>query len=331
MADEKFSEFGKGRRSLFGNIICEDKDNIVFSSDPSKFWKDAENSDIINVEEDGTLKFSANGKMYVKWFDVKPNTSYFLSFFGRTDFPNWTDLYFGILGEDGFPFKNYHTKKEYGFFVSREAYDQVLTIKGQDGEWYRRTYMFTVFNTTKIGFFACGNVGTAFLNRIYLCEANNVRNSAGRKESTVFNYCEDINSCALENNYIKDFSCFIKGENYGKFVEITGEKLRYKYNRKGCYYLAWLPLDDDRIYTFVYSDEVKKVGDCLYGFIAENPDGKRKWLSNKSAKKTHGKETNADAIAVVKDDKIAFAVYDGGGEVEFSDFRIFLLGNGVEH
>ena len=330
MVCEKFSEFGKGRRSLFGNIICEDKDNIIPADSLSEFWKDAQNSEIVTVSEDGTINFSANGKMYVKWFEVKPNTSYFLSFFGRTDFPEWTDLYFGILGEDGLPFRNYHTKKEIDFFVSREAYDQVLTIKGQDGEWYRRTYMFTVFSTKKVGFFACGNVGTVFLNRIYLCEANKIGNSPGRKESMVFNACEDTKNCSPENNFIKDSDCFTNGENYGKFVEIIGEKLRYEYSGQGCYYLAWLPLDDDRIYTFVYTDEVKEAGNCIYGFIAENPDGKRKWLSNKSANKTHEKETNADAIAVVKGDRIAFAVYDGGGEVEFSDFKVFLLGNGIE-
>jgi len=328
---KEFSKFGKGRRTLFGNLICEPEDNIINVCEPSSFWKEAENSETVTVENDGSVKFSANGKTYIKWFAVKPNTSYFLSFYGRTDAPCWTDLNFGILGEDGLPFENYHTKKENDFYVSRNAQDQVLTVRGQDGEWYRRAYMFTVFDTEKVGFFASGTQGAVFFNRIYLCEANKIRNPESRKESMIFNPAEDVKDCLPENNMIANRDSFINGDNFGNFVTFADNNLLYTYKGQGCYYFARLPLEDDRVYTFVYSDEVKQSGGCVYGFIAEDANGKRRWLLKKSAKTPHGKETNADAVAVVKGDKIAFAVYDGGGEVEFSDFRIFLLGNGVEN
>ena len=330
MSSENFSKFGNGRRTLFGNMVCRCEDNIVPAENPCAFWYDAENSEIAEVKDGKTVKFTANGKTYIKWFAVKPNTSYFLSFYGRTEPPVWTDLNFGIMGEDGLPFENYHTKAENDFYVSRNAQDQTLTVRGQDGEWYRRAYMFTVFNTDKVAFFASGTQGTVFLNRIYLCEATKIRSPETRKESAVFNPSEDTKDCLPQNNLISNTDSFVKGENYGAFVNVTDDKLHYSYGGNGCYYFAWLPLEDDRIYTFVYSDEVKQAGACTYGFVSEDANGRRKWLINKSAQNIHQKETNADAVALVKGERIAFAVYDGGGEAEFSDFKVFLLGNGID-
>lgn len=330
MIYENFSKFGKGRRTLFANINCNPTDNMLISNEPDAFWNDAENSEIVSVQTDETVKFTANGKWYVKWFDVKPNTSYFLSFFGRTEPPVWTDLNFGILGEDRLPLENHHTKAENDFYVFREGQDQTLTVKGQDGEWYRRTYMFTTFDTEKIGFFAHGNQGIVYLKKLFLCEANKLTNPEARKECMIFNPSEDTKNCAPKNNFIRNFDCFEKGENYGQFINVNGDKLHYSYNGRGCYYLAWLPLIEDRIYTFVYSDKVNKTGNAIYGFIAENGSGKRRWITNKSANRVHDKETTSDAIAVVKGEKVAFAVYDGGGDIEFTDFKIFLMGNGIE-
>ncbi len=331
MRYENFSKFGKGRRTLFPNINCNQDDNLFYTQEPNSFWKNADNSEILTVEPNDEIKFSANGKRYVKWFELKPNTSYFLSFFGRTQLPEWTDLNFGILGEDELPFENFHTVAENAFFVFREGQDQNLTVKGQDGEWYRRTYMFTTSNSKKFGFFAFGKQGTVYLKKLYLCEANNLTNPETRKDSMVFNNSEDVKDCLPQNNFVNNWQPFINGDNYGSFVTVTNDALRYSYNNQGCYYFAWLPLDEDKVYTFVYTDEVKKAGNSMYGFIAENQSGKRKWLTNKSASKVHSKETTADAITVTKGDKIAFAVYDGGGEVEFSNFKIFLLGNGIDN
>ena len=327
--NKNFSKFGAGRRTLFPNMVCAPEDNFIPPDNFSAFWKDADNSDMLTVEDDRTVKISANGKRYVKWFSVKPNTSYFLSFFGKTDISQWTDLNFGILGEDGLPFENHHTKAENDFYVFREGQDQTLTVKGQDGEWYRRTYMFSVFDTEKVGFFAEGTCGTVFLNRVYLCKASKIRNSESRRESIIFNSSEDVNDCLPQNNIIKDLTPFKNGENYGSFITVSNNSLNYSYGKKGCYYFAWLPLEDNRIYTFVYSDEVKQAGKCVYGFIAEDASGRRKWISNKTAKNVHMKETTSDAVAVVKGERIAFAVYDGGGEAEFSDFKIFFMGDGI--
>ena len=327
MVYDRFSKFGIGRRTLFGTVICEDEDNIFQNSE--KFWEDAENSEIITFKED-EIKFVANGKIYAKWLYVKPNTSYFLAFKGRTDPRNWTDFNFGILGEDSLAFENRHTSAENAFYVFKEGQDQVISIKGQDGEWYKRTYMFRTFDTEKVAFFAVGNTGTVFLKDLYLFEANNAVNPDFRKESTAINYGEDIKNCLKENNYADDLSVFQNGDNYGQFVKFDNGKLHYSYNQKGCYYFAWLPIESNRIYTFVYSDTVKKSGDAVYGFVTENQDGKRKWLSQKSAKTQHDKQTTADAFAIVKGDKVAFAVFDGGGEVEISDLKVFLFGNGID-
>ena len=330
MICEGFSRYGSGRRTLFANLICEPEDNFIPTLDPEPFWTEAENREIVTVQSDGAVKFSANGKRYVKWFAAKPHTSYFLSFYGRTEPPVWTDLNFGILGEDGLPFENFHTKKEEAFYVSKNAQDQLLTVKGQDGEWYRRAYMFTVGDTERVGFFASGTQGTVFLNRIYLCEATKIRNPVNRRESMIFNPSEDLKDCLPQNNVIRDISFFSNGENFGDFVDVSEDGLHYSFKRRGCYYIVRMPLQEDRVYTIAYSDEVKKEGGCVYGFIAENESGKRRWLLKKSAEYVHGKERNADAVALVKGEKIAFAVYDGGGEVKFSDFKIFLLGNGID-
>lgn len=331
MIYENFSKFGKGRRTLFANINCNPSDNLFHTKEPIVFWKDAENSDNISIESDEEIKFTANGKRYVKWFELKPNTAYFLSFYGKTEPPVWTDLNFGVLGEDCLPLENHHTVAENSFYVFREGQDQTLTVKGQDGEWYRRAYMFNTFDSKKFGFFADGNQGAVHLKKLYLCEANKLTNPQNRCESMIFNPSEDIINCLPENNFVSEMDCFFNGDNYGDFVKVNDKTLEYSYNQKGCYYFAWLPLEEDRVYTFVYSDEVKQVGNCTYGFVAENASGKRRWLFNKSADRVHSIETTANAIAVVKGEKIAFAVYDGGGEVVFSNFKIFLLGNGIEN
>lgn len=329
MTDNKaYSSFGFGRRTLFGALQCENSDNLLFSDDMKEFLRDAENGEIITVS-DGLIRISANGKKYVKWLAVKPHTWYFLSFSGRTGCPVWTDLNFGIMGTDRLPFKNLHTKKEESFFVHKYALDQMITVKGQDGEWYARNYLFHTGDTDKVGFFADGSEGCVEFQKLLICEANNAGNTERRKESTVLNWSDDICDCLPEHNFAGNVEVFESGENYGDFIEIRDKSLKYLAKNRSYYYFAWLPVEENRLYIFSYSHAVNKSGNAVYGFMVQKPDGKRKWLFNNSAKTEHSEQTVSNFVSVVKGDKIAFAFFDGGGEVEISNIKVFKIGHGI--
>lgn len=206
----------------------------------------------------------------------------------------------------------------------------MLTVRGQDGEWYPRVYSFYTGANEKIGFFADGSCGRVILNEIKLFEAIKAENPEVRVSSGVMNYKEDINDCAPENNYVTDTVFFEKFEYFNSFIFREKEIIKYSPSNKGCCYFAWLPLEENRIYTFSFKEHVIKSGGACYGFVAENSKGKRRWLLQKSASAEGTEQVESNAFALVKGEKIAFAVFDGGGEVQFSDFKIFLFGNGLQ-
>ena len=328
MLQNEWAKSGKGRRTLFGKITCLDADNMMADFKSHAFLADnAENAQMITCGEE-KICFTANGETYIKWLNVKPNTQYFLFFEGRTQPPEWTDIHFGIADSDKRPLKNYHTKHEKDFYVFDQGTDQTLTVRGQDGEWYHRTYAFNTGSNRKIGFFADGTVGRVFLRDLKIFEAVCARPPKTRNSGD-FNWVEDIKTCLPEHNLIKS-EHFDKFENFNTFIFRKENVIIYKNANRGCYYFAWLPIESNAIYTFAYKCRVRKIGGAAYGFVVEKPDGKRYWLSQKSASSLCGIEQQADAFVIAEGDKVAFAVFDGGGEVEFTDFKIFLFGNGKE-
>lgn len=325
MDNQKFSSFGFGRRTLYGIVTCDSTDNLI----PADSLKEnAENSQIISVS-DSIITFNANGEKYIKWFEVTPNTWYFLSFSGKTDYPNWTDLNFGILGKDNLPFKNYHTKKEESFFIHKYALDQMITVKGQDGEWYPRNYLFYVGNTSKIGFFAEGTVGKVFFEKLLICRADKAKTSPTRKNSAVFRWQEGFYDCNDKDNYLFGDDVFKNGENYGQFFKAENNVLKYSYGKLGCYYLTWIPLESGKFYTFSFIKNVIKTGNSLFGLICQSDSGKRTWLIRGTASQIKPPERFSNTIAVKDGDKIAFVVFDGGGEFELSDVKLFNMGKAI--
>lgn len=332
MLNEKFSTTGFGRRTVFPLVTCLNSDNLTAGATSPEFWTETvENGEMVSVLSDGTLCFSPfEKKTLIKRLTVKPETVYFLSFTGHTLPPEWTDFHFGITDSDGFPFKNYHTKHEKSFFVTDQGFDQMLTVRGQDGEWWPRTYIFYTGSNTEIGFFADGTSGKVILKDLKIFEAVKALNTETRTASGVMNYKEDACDCAPENNYLANLEFFEGFDYFNTFIFKENNTLKYSSADMGCCYFAWLPIEENRIYTFSFKEKVIKSGGAVYGFIAENADGKRRWLTCKSAD-TQGREvTEAHAFVSARGEKIAFAVFDGGGEVVFEDFRIFLFGNGLQ-
>ena len=325
MKKQEFSSFGFGRRTLYGAVTCDVADNLI----PAEtLCENAENSQIVSVS-DSLIKFEANGEKYIKWFDVTPCAWYFLSFSGKTSYPEWTDLDFGILGEDNLPFENFHTKKEESFFVHKYGLDQMITVRGQDGEWYPRNYLFYVGNTSKVGFFADGTVGSVVFEKLLICRADKAKTLPTRKTTSVFKWAEGFYDCRNEDNYLCDTDIFKSGENYGRFLLTKGNTLKYSYGKRGCYYLLWIPLESGRFYTFSYVKNVTKAGNALFGLISLSDKGKRSWLIKSTVSKVKSNERFSDTIAVKEGDQIAFAVFDGGGEFELSDIRLFNIGKAI--
>lgn len=327
MDNQEFSSFGFGRRTLYGAVTCDSADNLIPAD---TLIENAENSQIISVSN-STVKFVANGKKYVKWFDVSPNTWYFLSFSGKTSYPDWTDLNFGIIGEDNLPFENFHTKKEESFFVHKYGLDQMITVRGQDGEWYPRNYLFYICNTSKVGFFAQGTVGSVIFEKLLICRADKATTLPTRKESSVFRWCEGFYACYDKDNYLSDVNIFKSGENYGRFLRAENGTVKYSYGKRGCYYLKWIPLDSGRFYTFSYIKSVTKTGNAAFGLICQSDKGKRTWLIKSTDSQIKPPERISNTIAVKEGDKIAFAVFDGGGEFELSDLRLFNMGKAIQN
>ncbi len=326
MLSNEFSKTAFGRRTLLKAITCSDCDNILSRS---VMFDNAQNHQMLSINDD-EMNFKANNETYIKWFEVKPQTLYFMTFTGKVNFPDWTDIHFGILDSEGYQLENRQTERELDFFIFHYGVDQQLTIKGQDGEWYERTYLFMSGSNNKMGFFAEGTQGCVTLKDIRIFEGIKAKNSKTYLESVPFSWQEPFNDCLSENNYLNDLSCFESAKNYGDFINKNQNKIEYNYNAQGYYYLMWLPIPEDNIFTFSYRDKVITEGNASYGFISQNANGKRKWLLQKNASKKHDFEFQADSFCVPKGNKVAFAVFDGGGKVEFSDFKVFLFGNGRE-
>ena len=231
MLPEKMSTTGKGRRTLFKSLTCLDEHNILgdFKKDSSYLFENAVNADVLQIDSE-CISFNANGNTYIKWLNVKPKTTYFLSFTGRTDPEILTDLNFGIVDSEGYKFKNYHTKREKSFYVFNFGLDQELTIKGQDGESYSRCYCFYTGENSVVGFYAEGTVGTVFFEEIKIFEAVNAIIHPKMVRSDIINCSEDVINCLEEHNIISDLNCFFKNNSFSSFFKMEENKIFYDKN-----------------------------------------------------------------------------------------------------
>ena len=156
-----------GRRTYFGPMNCDAENNIITQEILEKEASKCTGNILI---ENGVLEFCNHVDFKIE-FDVIPNSWYYLMLDGRVKDEIYSDLEFGIADCKGFVLPNIHTERELGFFVFEKGLDDILTVKGQDGSWYTRTYKFYSGQNDKMSFFVTANKGTVDLKDIRICPA----------------------------------------------------------------------------------------------------------------------------------------------------------------
>ena len=95
----------------------------------------------------------------------------------------------------------------------------------------------------------------------------------------------------------------------------------------GYYYIAWLPIEKPGVYDVCFKSKVIEKGDSRFGIITQNKDGKRKFIMEKKNAVQDYEENYADMYAVPEGTKLGFAVFNGGGKTDFSNFKLFFAGD----
>ncbi len=329
LLNQGVSETAYGRRTVFRQLFCASEDNLLCEGEHNPaFWlTDATGVETVNSTSE-YIQMAA-GTDYRKWFTVRPQTWYYLLFDSKADTACFTDFIFGLVDEEGKRVGNRHTAQEKGYFVTDFGLDDELTVIGQDGNWYNRVYKFFSGDNTRLALFAQGSEGTVFLKNIRLCEAVNIRTSVESDKTDVQQWLEDEFCCDERDNLLSDTAVDWKAPyGYGRFVEKDGSRLTYADSGRGCYYLLWLPLESGHLYTGSFWYRVKKTGGARFGFVWEHADGRRGSRALMSAAKECGWTQSSIDFAVAEGARLAFAVYDGGGEVEMDHIRAFRNGCG---
>ena len=325
LLNQDVSKTAYGRRTVFRQLVCLSEDNLFSGSenDPSFWLTDATGADTVNSTPD--FLRMAGGTDYRKWFTVRPQTWYYLLFDGKVDPACFSDFIFGMVDGEG----KRHTMQEKGYFVTDFGLDDELTIMGQDGSWYPRIYKFFSGENTRLAFFAQGSEGTVFLKNIQVCEATRIRTCIESDKSDVHQWIEDDFCCDEQDNLASPSLVDWEAPyGYGRFVEKDGSRLTYQDSGRGCYYLVWLPVESGRLYTGSFWYRVKKAGGARFGFIWQHSDGRRGSRALMSAGSEGGWKKSSIDFALAEGARLAFAVYDGGGEVEMDNIRVFLNGCG---
>lgn len=299
----EYSKTAYGRRTRFENICCEDSKCIY---------------------KTGEISLSGEAPPLKEWFETKPETWYFLSFTGRVVPPEWTDIQFGICDSLGNRLPNPHQKHELSFYVFKAGLDEELTIKGQDGGEYTRIYGFYSGSNKKMAFFSEGNAGRVILSDVRVFAYADAVPSAEKKEAFAVNYVEDADTCDDKDNLITDFNKWASSfSGFGEFVNSEDDVLCFGSKGCGCYYLAWLPVMKAGIYTFTFSSKVCQTGNSRFGLVCQDNNGKRKFIMEKNNSSVTDWEKYADMYAIPDGVKLAFAVFNGGGKIDFKSFKLF--------
>lgn len=305
----EFSNTAYGRRTNFNNITAM-AEKCIYLNDKEC---------VINP---------ANLPM-IKEIDVKPFTWHFLRITGKVNDQIWTNIQFGICDSEGRNLKNNHIKHESSFFVYKGGLGQEITIKGQDGDYYTRVYGFYSGNNTRMGFWINGTEGEVTLTDVRIFEYVNAVPTENITTVSPVSWCEDLSDCEKEFNLItdeKEFFASFNGFNEQVYYENTTLKLCAD-SKLGYCYIAWLPIDHAGIYTIVYDYTVKTAGNSEFGIIRQVPNGRRTWTPARKGNSSVCAEHVADMFAVPDGCKVGFLVYNKGGEIDFSNFKVFLSGN----
>ena len=152
-----------------GEEGCAPEDNLVedfnFESKDHSFWTEVPGyGNFVNVKYAGkgygtSMLYkesdNPNGRYYIRWIEVKPNTDYTLTF----------DVLVNKTGE------GYVGLVDGNEYVPQDAF--VYTFEdGTDGEWQKLSIDFNSTAYSRVGFFVCDKGGEALLDNIRLFETS---------------------------------------------------------------------------------------------------------------------------------------------------------------
>ena len=307
----EFSKTAYGRRTQYvqaGGITCPD-DKCVFSILGGKTYK-------------------GEGLVTKTAFKTEPNTLYFLIVKGKVILPDYTDFQWGICDSEGLRLENFLSKREKSFFVYSGGTDQELTIRGQDGTEYTRTYAFNSGSNEEMFFFTDGTEGEVYLSDVRLCKMVDAVPSKERENAFSVNWVEDENECDFDKNLIGDFDAWAKPyAEKCEFVNIEDGVLHYEGKGLGYYFIAWLPVERPGVYDVCFKSKVIEKSETRFGVLTQDRTGKRSFIMEKSGTVEGKEDSYADMYAVPEGTKLGFAVFNRGGKMDFSDFRFFFAGD----
>ena len=305
----EYSKTACGRRTPYSAAITCDDDKCVFS--------------ILNEKT-----FKGEGLVSKHIFKTEPDTLYFLRATGRVVLPEFTDFQYGICDSEGFWLENHLQKREKAFYVYYDGTDQELTIKAQDGESYTRIYAFNSGSNTEMAFCTDGTEGEVILSEVRIFKMVDAIPLSDKTEIIYANWVEDANTCDVDKNIIADL------ENWAQpfaekcdFVEVSDDAIHYEGKGLGCYFIAWFPVERPGVYDICYKSKVLEAGESCFGIMTQNTQGKRKILAQKNNSTVGKEESCADMFGVPEGTKIGFAVFNGGGKIDFTDFKFFFAGD----
>lgn len=305
MADYQFTKTtAYGRKTLFSRLTC-DEGKEIYSAPQEK-------------------EYCGECLPQTVWFETEPDTWYFLNVTGRVIPPEWTNIQWGICDSEGLRLENPHTKHELSFFVWRGGLDQELTVQGQDGSEYDRIYGFFSGNNTKLGFFIEGTEGRVALKNIKIFKYEDAKPIATMDKSFSVNWVEDANTCKPEDNIVLNEEEWLSQfHGYGDIMNYSDGELHYESQGFGYYYIAWLPIEKTGIYNFCFSSKVLESGNTKFGVIGQDTKGKRHFIMVKNNAAVGDWNSYADMYALTAGTKLGFAVFNGGGKIDFKDFKLY--------
>lgn len=295
------------------------------------------------------IVFKADGKKTASFFiDITPNSGEYL--FGVWVKGAAFDTGNGVSAALGI------TVPDTGDFIKER------TLPSYDGEWHLVEYTFKPNALSKLAFTITATDTTVYLDDIFLCKTadmeehkpalSTIENTDIVNENPSLLGCDDsdnlFDNFDFDNTKSNVYWDGVNGSSYGKYIKIEdsessiyGNSFHYKpaadfYGnaaKTGSYYIKYINVEKNTDYTFSgkYSlVEPSKNGtftESYFGFIDTNPRIISEIKTFPMDVNAFREDCNWQTAAVTFNtggyDRIAFVVYDGGGEAYFDDLRLF--------
>ncbi len=272
-----------------------------------------------------SLRITGSGGSYIKWFDVKADTTYQLTFTGMADPDVLTDIHFELISEDGVPF-GYNTDSHSYFF-------DVIGIIAQDGDWHRRTITFATQECTRIGLKMTGTKGTVWIDDVQVYLAKQEISEEDRSAASITVVNTSMHICADEDNLIATlntdqgegiFSAIHGYDRFIRFGDFEGENMLY-YKGEGkqkYYYTLPLEVEEGKTYVFSYYIRVTEEGRIRFGLLdgifQKTTIGKMRERSKVGDWVLYTHTFTAGSAGTVY-----FSIYNDTGAALFTKFRLF--------